>query len=387
MKVPAVSPERIPLKDGRGRVLAQDIACLVEVPRFDNSAMDGYAVRSQDLKGASPEAPVILSNCGVVPAGASGDLCVEEGQCVRIFTGSVLPGGADGVIMQENVKVEGDRVFCLDEVKPFENVRLRGEDLRKGDLLLRSGTELSSGGMSLLASQGVCDLLVSRKPVIGILATGSELVEPGTRDLEMGEIFESNRILIRNLILDAGGEAKKFPIVPDDSDATRRSLEVAFDECDAVITSGGASVGELDYVKDAFEAMGGELGFWKVSMKPGKPFIFGRHQQGLLFGLPGNPLSAMVTFLVLVRPALRKWLGVEAMELPSIQGRLGAGLSNKGNRRHFMRVCFSKEGKVVLAGMQASHGMSSMGGADGLVDIPPGASLQAGDEVRVYLIR
>jgi molybdopterin molybdotransferase len=227
--------------------------------------------------------------------------------------------------------------------------------------------------------------MVRRQPVVGLLATGSELLEAG-QTAQSGKIFESNRITLAPLLARAGAVPRRFPLVRDTLEETRNALTSAFAECDAVVTTGGVSVGELDFVKSAFEQLGGALEFWKVSIRPGKPFVFGRLGEKFLFGLPGNPVSAAVTFLVLVRPVLLRWQGAERVEMPSHPGTLSEPLANVGDRRHFMRVIADEQGAVRPASGQASHQLGSLAQANGLVDVPPKTILAAGTNVRVLRI-
>jgi molybdopterin molybdotransferase len=224
---------------------------------------------------------------------------------------------------------------------------------------------------------------VGRQPKIGLVATGSELREAG-QPLAPGQIFESNRAMLAPLVAQAGGVAQVYPLVTDTLDATRAALGKAFDECDLVITSGGVSVGEMDFVKAAFESLGGELQFWKVAIRPGKPFVFGQREGKFLFGLPGNPVSAFVTFLLLVRPALRCWQGAREVLLPRQPGVLGEPIANVGDRRHFVRVRVDGEGKVFSAGKQASHALASLAKANSLLAVPPDTTWPAGTNVSVW---
>ena len=386
---PAVSAspgiEKVPLMDALNRVLSADVVAPLDLPPFDNSAMDGYAVRAADVVGASPEKPVALRLVGRVAAGEVFAGEVGTGECVRLFTGSPFPRGADAVVMQEDTRVEASSagvVGLLDGVKPWENVRLRGEDVKCGETLLRVGERLTAGRMGLCAALGFAEVTATRRPVVGLLATGSELREAGG-PLGPGEIYESNRALLAPLVRAAGAEARVYPLLPDTAEATRAALVRALAECDAVITSGGVSVGEFDFVKSAFEQLGGTLDLWKVAIKPGKPFVFGRLNGKCLFGLPGNPISALVTFLLLVRPALLKLQGASEMFLPSHPASLAEPLVNRGDRRHFMRVRVDAEGRVHLAGMQASHALGALAAANGLVDVPPCTTWPAGSAVRV----
>jgi molybdopterin molybdotransferase len=469
--IPAPKSEVIPLADACGQIIAEKILAATDLPPFDNSAVDGYAVHSQDVAAANVEKPVTLQLTGRIAAGEHFTGQLSAGQCIRIFTGSPVPAGADAVVMQEDTRIatavsspspprsggevvlraQGE-VLILDAVKPWENIRFHGEDVKRGAVIIQPGERLGAAHISLLAATGTAQVNVNRRPTVALLATGSELREPASGapstssassptaspQLLPGQIFESNRAALTPLIAATGAIPKIFPIVPDTAEATRAALARAFAECDIVITCGGVSVGEMDFVKSAFEELGGRLDFWKVAIKPGRPFVFGRlgkspskgatpatspnagttspsppgsggeaaltaqgdpsldvrcsmldvgcsQGQGekLLFGLPGNPISAFVTFLLLARPALLRWQGASNVTLPHSMGILAEPISNPDGRRHFIRVTLNAEGKVHSAGTQASHILSSLALANGLIDVPPKTTLAPETLVRV----
>lgn len=385
--LPAPHAESVPLGAALGRYAIGPLASPMSLPPFDNSAMDGYAALADDLRSASPEHPVVLKQIGRIPAGqVYAGAPLLSGQCLRIFTGSPLPAGADAVIMQEDTRPAADgedSIECLDSVKPWENIRLAGEDVKAGANLLHDRDRLTLGRISVLSAVGVPQVVVGRRPVVGLVATGDELKQPG-EELKPGEIFESNRLTLAQFVARCGGIPVSRPLVPDRLDATVEALRSAFDECDIVITSGGASVGEMDFVKEAFTTLGGTQEFWKVRIKPGKPFVFGSLGSKLLFGLPGNPVSAIVTFLLLARPAIVQFQGGAATEGDFVSGTLAEPLSNRGDRRHFIRVQMDEHGEVRLAGLQASHALGALINANGLVDTPPETTLQIGEKVRVF---
>lgn len=377
--------ESIPLRVAAGRSLATAVQSETDLPVFDNSAMDGYAVRAEDIVSASADRPAELRLIGQVAAGEIFTEAVAAGICVRIFTGSPIPPGADAVVMQEDTRSLPERpgvVSVLDPVKRGENVRVRGLDVRSGDVLARPGARLTAARLSLLASAGVTEVEVARQPLVGLLATGSELREAGS-PLGPGQIYESNRLGLAALLPSIGAVPRVYPLVADRLAETRAALEQALTECDALITTGGVSVGEMDFVKTAFAELGGDLTFWKVAVKPGKPFVFGRWRGKPLFGLPGNPVSALVTFLLLVRPALLRAQGCAEVLLAGHPGVLAEPLRNPGDRRHFMSVVVDREGNIRLAGAQASHLIRALAEADGLVDVPPQTTLPSGSTVRV----
>ena len=384
-QVPAPVTERLSLGDALGRVLAEQILSPIHLPAFDNSAMDGYAIHSPDLTGASAESPVRLCLWGKVAAGETLADPVHLGTCVRLFTGSRLPAGADAVVMQEDTRLDPKQpgaVHFLTSAHPGQNVRRKGEDVKQYSIIASAGERLTANRASLLAAAGLTQVHVGCQPVAGVLATGSELTEGG-QPLTPGRIYESNRLMLTALVGRCGGVPRTYPVVPDTLTATQAALEMAFAECDLVVTSGGVSVGEMDWIKTAFAELGGRLDFWKVAVKPGKPFAFGRLGKKLLFGLPGNPVSAFVTFLLLVRPAIARWQGAVQAALPRHPGVLAEPFSNPDGRRHFMRVKVDDAGRVRSAGIQGSHSLSSLADANGLLDVPPQTTLAAGSAVQV----
>jgi molybdopterin molybdotransferase len=234
----------------------------------------------------------------------------------------------------------------------------------------------------LLAATGVSHVEVGRQPRVAVLATGSELCEPDVT-LAPGQIYESNRVGLSILLDEIGALPSIFPLVADTREGVRKALENAFRETDVVVSSGGVSVGEMDFIKTALQELGGKTEFWRVAIKPGRPFVFGNYRDKLFFGLPGNPVSALITFWLLARPSLLRWQGAKDVSLPSYPGVLGERLANPGQRRHFMRVKTGANGQVFSAGLQGSHVLSSLGAANGLVDVPPGVTLEAGGSVKV----
>jgi molybdopterin molybdotransferase len=383
--VPVPRPEAIPLANAYNRFLLESVTSPIDLPLFDNSAMDGYAVRAAEVMSAKGEAPVKLKLVGKIAAGETFEGKLEAGQCIRIFTGSALPAGADCVVMQEDTRTDPSdpaSVLVTDTAKPLENVRLRGQDIRAGATLLRAGDKVTAGAIALLAASGITSAKVGQRPKVALLATGSELREPGV-EIKPGQIYESNRLALSALISAVGGIPEIFPLVRDDLASTRTALENAFAQCDLVVTSGGVSVGEMDFVKQGLEDTGGKLEFWKVAIKPGRPFVYGQRNGKFLFGLPGNPVSAFVTFLLLVRPALLRWQGAADVNLPVSRGELAEPINNQGSRRHFVRVRMDSKGKIHSAGAQASHMLSSLASANGLLDVGADTSLTVGHAVDV----
>ncbi len=377
--------ETVPLNQALDRFAATQILAPRDLPSFDNSAMDGYAVRADDVAPARPDRPVTLRLIGRVAAGEMFPGELAGGTCVRLFTGSAMPHGADAVVMQEDTRIDPaqpEAVQILEPVKPWENLRFHGEDVKQSAVVVNAGERIGVGRIALLAALGVPEISVGHRPVVGLLATGSELREAG-QTLALGQIYESNRATLAALVAQSGAMPKLFPLVRDTAEDTRAALANAFTTCDVVVTSGGVSVGELDFVKSAFRDLGGELEFWRVAIKPGKPFAFGRWQGKCLFGLPGNPVSALVTFLMLARPAFVRLQGATEIYLPAHTGVLAEPLVNRGERRHFVRVRVDASGQVHSAGTQASHILSALAAANGLVDVPPQTTLATGSMVSV----
>ena len=340
-RVTAMPAERVPILEALGRVLATDAVSDIDVAPFDNSAMDGFAVRAADLEGATADAPRALKVVAHIGAGDWWDGEVAEGQAARIMTGAPVPSGADSVVKVELTEVvEGDGgvgsdVNFLVAPRVGENVRRRGEEVRAGSVALHAGSLLRAAGIGLLASTGHALVDVHRRPRVAIISTGSELVEvaetPGR-----GKIRNSNSYSVAAQVIEAGGEPVRFPIVPDDLDATRSAFSRAADECDFIVTSGGVSVGDFDYVKPVLEELG-ELTYCKVAMRPGNPQTMGSIRGVPFFGLPGNPTSTFVGFEVFVRPAIRKMCGFTALTRPTVPAILTSDIKKGQDRRYYLR--------------------------------------------------
>jgi molybdopterin molybdotransferase len=375
--------EEVPLVESWHRYVASEVKAHLPLPLFDNSAMDGYAVKAADLAGASTDRPVVLNLVGRVPAGESSSIILLNGECIRIFTGSPLPAGADAVVMQEeSVVLEDGRISFSEPIKPWENIRFKGEDVSQDTAVLVAGDRIEAGAIGLLGALGIRNVELRGRPKVALLATGTELREPG-ESLAGGQIYESNRAMLKSLCCTAGVEADVGPIITDSASETETRLRESFENHDVVITSGGVSVGEFDFVKDSFEKIGGKIEFWRVSIKPGKPFVWGMLDGKYFFGLPGNPVSAFVTFLLLVRPALLRMQGARETGLLKHRCTLGDQFQNHGDRRHFVRVQVDRTGVVRSSGLQASHRLKSLTQANGLLDVPPETFLPEGAEAEV----
>ena len=384
--VEELDSQLVDLTNAAGRYNSSNLISNLDLPGFDNSAMDGYAIISSDLKQATKSNPISLNCIGVVPAGTIPNKKLKKGECMRIFTGSSIPDGCNAVIMQEDCVYDDDKsIICNTSIKAWENIRIKGEDIRKGKNLIRKGERINTGAIALLNATGHKDIHVGRQPSVGLIATGSELIEPPHK-LNAGEIYESNRTMLASMISQANGVPKIYPIVEDNLKKTIYALKSAFSENDIVITSGGASVGDHDHIKPALEKMGGSINFWKISIKPGKPFMLGQAKGKTLFALPGNPASAFTTFLLLVRPALLKLQGANCLQLTKRTGVLAHQIINNGKRRQFVRVNINEHSLVSITSNQRSHMVGSLPKTNGLIDMPPNSRLVNGDKAEILMI-
>ena len=368
---PITETEEVPTLEATGRVLARAQRSTMDVPPMDNSAMDGYAVRLAD--GAR------LQVAQKIMAGAVGQP-LAAGTAARIFTGAPIPPGADAVVMQEHCTVEGDTVVINRPPTKDQWIRRVASDIAKGAEILPAGKRLLPQDTGLAASVGIRTLPVVRKLRLGLFFTGDELVMPG-EPLGPGRIYNSNRFTLRGLAEVFGTQLKDYGIVPDSLDATRAVLRKASGECDVVVTSGGVSVGEADYVKPAVEAEG-RLLMWRIAMKPGRPLAFGNVGNAFFIGLPGNPVSSFVTFLIFVRPFLLKTQGMTSLEPRAIDARADFDWTEPDARREFLRAKWNSRGGLELYPTQDSAVLTSTAWADGLVDNPAGRAIRKGDAVR-----
>jgi molybdopterin molybdotransferase len=377
---PVEGVEHVPTLEANGRVLADDQVSLLDVPAADNTQMDGYAVRAADCASGAAELRVAQR----IPAGSVGQK-LEAGTAARIFTGALIPEGADAVVMQEQCELDGDQVTIKHAPQPGEWIRRRGEDVQAGAVILPAGTRLRSQELGLAASVGLATLPVRRQVRVAVFFTGDELAMPG-EPLTPGAIYNSNRFTLRGLLENFGCEFTDYGIVPDSLQATRDTLRAAALEHDLIITSGGVSVGEEDHIKPAVEAEG-RLDMWQIAVKPGKPLAFGevRRENGSAFfvGLPGNPVSSFITFLLFVRPFLLRLQGASGpVEPRTIAMRADFDWSKPDRRNEFLRARMNDEGGLELFPNQGSGVLTSTVWADGLIDNPPGQAIARGDVVR-----
>ncbi len=359
--------ERKPLSRALGRVLAEDVVATIALPGFDNSAMDGFALRSAD--GDAPRRLV-----GEQFAGATSGIPIAAGECLRITTGAALPAGADAVLMKENTRVEGDIVTPAQAARPGQHVRRQGEDVAVGDTVLRAGTVLDASKLSLAAALGHHDLPVRRRPTVAVFTTGDELRAPG-QPLAPGEIYDSNRVLLQTLLIAEGYEPVAWPVLPDDPDVLAGALKDAAFSFDLVLTCGGVSAGEKDFLP-AFLAREGQVHFWKVMMRPGMPVLFGRLGEAHFLGLPGNPVSVLATFLTLARPLLDTLQGRAQPRRP-LRARLTADVAKSHERLEFLRgvLACADDGQLQVTPNPAdgSHRLLAAAQSNALVVLAEGA--------------
>jgi len=382
--------ERVSLLDALGRVLAADVTAAHDNPPMDNSAMDGYAVRFGDVRAATPAAPAALQVVEDIPAGTVGQKTVGAGQASRIMTGAPLPAGADTVVQVEGTRGQGERVEVLDPGSLGDHIRRRGEDMKRGEVLIPAGSECGPGEVGVLASAQRTFLPVYRRPTVSVISTGDELVEID-QPLEPGKIVNSNSAGLAAMCRAHGAVPVVLPVIPDDEAQMRRGIEAALSS-DFVISSGGVSVGDYDYVKQVLTEMGAEELLWRVAMKPGKPLYFCMVAGKPYFGLPGNPVSSLLSFLQFVRPAIRKATGHPTGDLLLPQGtaRMEHAVHNRGDRRRYLRarLRFGDGGQLLASTAhraQGSHVLTSMLGTNGIVVLEPDQGVDEGGIATVQI--
>ncbi len=369
--------EKVPITESLGRVLAEDVIADRDQPPADNSGMDGFAVRYEDIKGATEENPAVLELVGEAKAGGEPP-AIEKGKAAAIYTGGLIPEGADTVVQKELTKVEDGKVFIFQELKKGANIRKQGEDYKKGDILLKKGTKIRAAETGILASANKAIVYVYQKPKVGIITTGDEILDIGEPITSPSQIRTSNTYALYSQILEAGGEPVILGFAKDNPEDLKEKLRNAI-TCDILLTTGGVSVGDYDLVKDfVCTELGVEILFWKVAQKPGKPLAFGiwgENKRKLFFGIPGNPVAAMFVTEAYVKPAIRKMKGETKVLNPVIKAKLIGGYKRKkGERKEFIRVsveltdegfiakAFGKQGSNILTGMVFANGF-------GIVDI------------------
>ena len=375
--VQPLRPQKISIRQAQGRFAAEDYSARFPLPMFDNSAMDGYAVIARDCK---PDAR--LQIVGEQPAGIARNLRVSNGNTIRIFTGAPMPAGADSVVMQEDVTRAGDEIVVNTGVEAGDFIRTRGCDLGEGQKILQAGGQITAATAALLASQGFSEIAVGGEPRAAIISTGDELADPAAK-LQPGQIYDSNSVLLQALLERAGANVSFSEQCRDDADSLRKTFQAAAKN-EIVVVTGGVSVGEHDLVQETLRGLGAKIDIWRVAIKPGKPFLFGKLDHTLFFGLPGNPVSAFVTFLQFVRPAILKMMGAMIFDLPRTPARLNLELSNDGDRPHYFRGKL-EQGVFMPVGRQESHALFGLSQSNALLRLEPGEDRKPGEMVEVQI--
>jgi molybdenum cofactor synthesis domain len=368
-------PRKISISEALDRFAAQDYLAQLPLPMFDNSAMDGYAVIASDCKKAKR-----LRVVGEQPAGVDRNLRVSNGEAIRIFTGAPMPVGADAVAMQEDIEREGDEIVLNADVDLGDFVRKRGCDLGEGQKILSKGERIVESKVALLASQGLAEVSIGGEVRAAIISTGDELAQPGEK-LQPGQIYDSNAILLQALIRRCGATVAMSARCPDQAGSLEKEFQAAARN-EIMIVTGGVSVGEHDLVQAGLRKLGAKIDIWRVAIKPGKPFLFGTLGSCHVFGLPGNPVSAFVTFLHFVRPAVLKMMGANDIDLATLPAKLTIDQNNDGERPHYVRGKFEK-GNFTPIGRQESHALFGLSESNALLRIEIGESFKAGQTVFV----
>ncbi len=390
-RVAPLAPQRVWSVAAVGCVLAEVVTSPEDVPPFANTAMDGYAVRAADVEAASPESPVELPVVGEVAAGHPADRALQSGEAMRIFTGAPIPDGADAVVMVERTRRldDGQRVAVEAAVPVGEAVRAAGDDLRAGEVVFEPGEVIGPGHLGVLSGIGVGEVLVHPRLRVGVLSTGDELVEAG-QPLAPGQIRDSNRATLLALVAQQGWQAVDLGLIRDDEAAITAAIEEGARRCDAILTSGGVSMGDIDLVKVVLDRIG-DMRWMQIAIRPAKPFAFGLVEGTPVFGLPGNPVSSMVSFELLARPALRRMAGHAALHRPQVPAVAAEAFHRKPDGKvHYLRVTAERDPDGVLqvrsAGGQGSHHLTAMARAHALLPLPDGEGVESGAAVRVLLL-
>lgn len=383
--------EKIPLIRALGRRLANPVFSPMDVPSFDNSAMDGFAVISEDTQNATPEKPVLLKIAGQCRAGNSRNLnsTLKHGTTIRIMTGTILPFGANTVVMKEKVTETTEGMVLTEPVPLNQNIRRKGEDIQKNNLAIEKGTFLNAGRVGFLASLGIEKVEVTLLPRVAILVTGDELVSSPS-DLKPGKIFDSNSVFLQAALLELGMIPTLMQTLADDPKKIETACKQALNHCDVILLSGGVSVGDYDYTRPILKKLGVTEHFWKVAQKPGKPFCFGTQEKKLVFGMPGNPYAVTICFYLYIREALLTLMGHRTSSLPCTEIALGTEFKKKDQRTSFLKGRLETVNGVSMAvplDKQGSHMLSSLSQTDVIIQIPAEASsIQKGEKVRIYFV-
>lgn len=386
-----IKTKKVPVLDTLGLVLAKDIISDDNIPAYDNSAMDGYAVKAEDILGADKNYPVKLNLLKEdLPAGKVPCRSLESGYAMSIMTGAPIPQGCSCVVMREDTQEKGHFVLVFKECRKGENIRYRGEDIKKGDKVLKRGKVIYPGDIGVLASIGKSEVPVIYPPLLGIMTTGNELLEIDS-ELTMGKVRDSNSYSLAAQVKEVGAYYKKYGIVRDEKEILGKKITEALAECDILLLTGGVSVGNYDFVKEVLGSIGAQLLFWGVNQRPGKPLAFLTYKDKFIFGLPGNPVSVMVCFEMYVRPLIKKMMGIDKPFRNSIYAKSSYNFEHKEGRTDFVRVIIEKKGSEYFfksTGTQGSGVLTSMSEADGIAIFPEHkGNIKKDDDMQIYLLK
>jgi molybdopterin molybdotransferase len=382
--------KEIPLIESSGKILAERITASCDIPGYNCSSMDGYAVRSDDAKGADLSYPVrLLLAEGRIAAGKTERITIDPGVCTPVTAGSPMPDGTDSVVMKENTQVDHKNILVFKEIEKGENVKYRGEDIKKGDTVFEDLYQINPAAMGILASLGKRSVKVYGPPLVGIFSTGSELVRID-EEITIGKLRDSNSYSLSALVEESGGEYKKFGIISDDRAALSRSIEKALGKCDIIIISGGTSIGDYDIVEEVMEGLGADPVFWRVNQYPGMSMAFFRYGNTFIFGLPGNPASLIICFEMYVRPVIRKILGYHELFRPVVYAEAARDFVTKAGTVSYSGVMVRKRNQDYIFDNIDTHTcgtLSSLADANGIAVIPEDiGKVTAGSRVKVYLL-
>lgn len=386
-----IKTKKVPVLDTLGLVLAKDIISDDNIPAYDNSAMDGYAVKAEDILGADKNYPVKLNLLKEdLPAGKVPCRSLESGYAMSIMTGAPIPQGCSCVVMREDTQEKGHFVLVFKECREGENIRYRGEDIKKGDKVLKKGKVIYPGDIGVMASIGKSEVPVIYPPLLGIMTTGNELLEIDS-ELTMGKVRDSNSYSLAAQVKEVGAYYKKYGIVRDEKEILGKKITEALAECDILLLTGGVSVGNYDFVKEVLGSIGAQLLFWGVNQRPGKPLAFLTYKDKFIFGLPGNPVSVMVCFEMYVRPLIKKMMGIDKPFRNSISAKSSYNFEHKEGRTDFVRVIIEKKGSEYFfksTGTQGSGVLTSMSEADGIAIFPEHkGNIKKNDDMQIYLLK
>jgi len=383
--------ESVLLNNARNRILSQDIIANIPMPQFDNSAMDGFAVRAADTKGANKSSPKTLMMVGVSSAGVSNDIILHPGECVQCMTGGKIPKGADSIVIVENSSgfLDSKTVKIFKEAKIGEHIRKRGEEVQEGDVVISKGTCITPSEIGILATFGCEKISVMIKPKVGIFVTGNELIEPGHK-IKLGQIYNSNFYVFSELVEQSGAEIVMSEVIKDDKDSLQKSFSTALQVCDIIISSGGVSMGRFDYVREVYNELGVQEHFWKVAQKPGKPLFFGTMGTSLIFGLPGNPVSSFICYMKYIDPVIQNSQN-KKRNSEEHQGILTKDfpVDSKKHRYLFGKSWIDSHGKLLCTptSKMGSHMLTASLRSNCILESPPGKhELKAGDKITINLL-